>query len=616
MLRTISKLPEINKKVKLVHFLRFCSNINKTSIEKNESKSIQSSNEERDEGLTFLSKLNQSIKLNELASENEESIKIESIDDLIKRLDQIRDIETILETIKPFINQLESVHLEAIYSRINFIGFRKLFSSYLPNFYMPIRSFARTVKESNIFKLLTDTMIKRLLNDDRSISTKCILDMFQTLILSSHNPNKLAFDIVIKSIYHRINELSIDEILSFLVIFDNYVRRTVFSSNAYSNYSKTFYGMARIIILKNDFDIKDVNLMIKSFKAFIPNFDENVLNHLIHLLNLPSNQLNYHQSIRLLNNIQRSKEQNFNKFKNLLNSDQLNCLIDKCNRTINAHLQSNPDKLDDQLFYISKFGKTIEKKPLILGKLYEITVLQKLIPSIVESKKSYSQIYNLFVNYFNYDLIDERLIKHINDLILNNDKFRRRFGITCFLKLTKFRLPFIDHQQLIGLLLDNNYPQIHRLITNSSLDIKFELLCAFILGDIKNADKLLIILDKIKDQLDDTSIRRIDDDLFQKLIISRIYFNLFNQLNKNFKIETKFDALLMEISEIYNKPQVRNQFLDKDKKLKLNAFLSNGLFLNNFAIYDQSENDLIPLHNQSDYFFKIDEITLKKHQYL
>ena len=300
----------------------------------------------------------------------------------------------------------------------------------------------------------------------------------------------------------------------------------------------------------------------------------------------------------------------------------LNLLIEKLNDQIYQTFSKQLD--EEQLnFYLNKVHSNVDNLNREFVNFYDNRLFQLLVDHLIKSYKTkfyYKKfIYCLASNYAEFIVNDERLMRLIYHQFCADNQFRFHYGEHIYLFLTRYRLPFVDHNYIAKLMIFHT-PGLFRKNETDYLDLLVEL----ILNDVTDED-LFDYLIKMIDLKDNHFNNRFEVNknkpFFKKLILAKTYLFLCNDLDHELMktIELKLNKCISKFESMKLKPFIDSSYFKINDKLKFNgyyAYQSNRIYLNAYAIYDQSKKDLISLDNFEILSITVDRIPLNKDQQL
>ena len=396
--------------------------------------------------------------------------------------------------------------------------------------------------------------------------------------------------------------------------------------------------------------LEDTEILVKNIQIFLRplQFDEHVITHFAEQLCRPQVQLSHLQSTILLGKIKKTYLM-FEQFRGRVESTDLmriseftnglrertkkfrdaeylpkclTSLIDKCNRSIYDSFKSNADPRDIE-FYLSVLHDTVNPMNNEFDNFYDQRLLQDfLAPHLMQSEPTNQHrrnrmLRNLTFNYYFFQRCDERLLRLAYDSICQHpDEWRKLEEICYFYSLfAKYRMPFVDERRLAECLLDASDAGFQETLRKKTTSI--ELLCDLLLNGVTN-EALYDLLDRKIERLKGNFkiYNRFRKRLYAKVSLAKVCLSMFDLLEGDLKqrISTRLDAVIANVVIAGKQPTISSAFIRINSRLQGNGYLSNGLYLDTWAIYDKSKRDLIPLSGYD--FHQIDKIPLTNDQQL
>ena len=558
---------------------------------------------------TRINDQNESTELREHLDNLKNLVKSNGLHDLIERLESSRNLSNLLTTIEPHLNELRSDHVQVIFNQLRDLFLKSTYKLREHND-KSIKEFYHVLQRSPVFTSLLD----RVVHLDEHLNIECQLVTFQLFQMIYLDTNTEALKVVLKNLIYRSDEFSLDQLSRFLITLNNYIKWSGQSTDLFSKINEFALKIAKIKILNNHLNAADVDLTVRYFEVFLFNRDVEAINYLTKQLTSPDIEISYTQSIGLLRGIKKSIG---NKRKSTCPpelNDDLNELIAKCNSSIVEafKLEPTPSKVAP---YLTRLHQTTDDTNL--DSLFDQEILDSITPILTENQNNLSMeirfcMGNMIRNFSKNNRYDDRLLRLGYDLICKLNEVDKKLFSYSFLEFYYLRLPFVDYQHLSKLALDW---ADEKDLMKPSINTLIQLLNELILNDV-NDRRILNCFDVLLKRLDQRERREISLKRFRDLNLASVHLSSFSEIDHSLRSEVgrKFDALFRKFSiRRILKIQDYSQFTDK---IQLGAYLSNGLFLSYFAIYDRSTRDLVPLTKFKHYFDQIDRIPLDENQQL
>lgn len=566
------------------------------------------------------------------------------IDKLIANADEPDELFGLIDA---HLDDLTADQVERIYKRLFNLFTRSMIKLKEHN-HAPLQRFSKAVRQSTVFKRLLHRTVK--LNDQ--LSDECLLIVFRFFNSINLRPHSNSLVVILNRLLDRSNDFKLDQLSGFLNTLNNYTANVLntrrssksnsdeseddLSANFFSNLTELCFKTAKNRLLNNELEPNDVKLTIAYYRLFLTTEDEEMINFLTERLLADAIQFDFALSIQLLNSIRGATNTKLRKsnWTNDLNPDVR--LIEKCNLAIintltsfsspsasgsgkiqfgNLPKDEETNELDKMIaIYLNKLHDRQDDSAFNLEAINDRKILDLIAPILVEKQKlirphmKYS-IFNMLVNYSRFRIYDESQLKLFYDLLCKDKKMRSNLGLKMFSILHIFRLPFVDYGHLSKLILDEiAFEDPNRL----PIVILLRAVSEFILNDV-NHRRLIDCFDIL---LSRQHTGAFSVGVKKHLNIARAYLAESSIIDKQ-RLEEKFDELFaknysLSIDEIFK--VLDDDCLNIDTRLRVNAFLSNGLCLERLAIYDKSIDDLISLVDLKDH--QVNKIPLNENQEL
>lgn len=389
-------------------------------------------------------------------------------------------------------------------------------------------------------------------------------------------------------------------------------------------------------------DHQNVETLTKCLFIFLmPDYDERYEATKRLIAMLTDAQLDFRQSVMLLRRVKQShhlkseeirknyNEKNFRKYsldgrlqvRPKKKSDvvghfpnELSVLIDKCNTVIHHQLTQQPTN-ESFDYFLSRLHDFVDALNHEFNDFYPVNLLEPIRNFLlsrdeVDDGRAYDLVrYNLVMNYYKLFKFDEQLLRRVYETVCTSEELRNEVDVTgLYYVISKYRFPFVNHELLATKLFnDMAKNKNEEFLANAS-----RLLAEFILNDVQNE----ALLSQACDGIHNMSSYHVSSNEYKKLALARVYFSMFGKL-RNRQLKEKIARKLNTIIYDYagNKPKLSTKYsMYGDSKLQKNGFLSNGMYVKGFAVYDPTENDLISLADHEQNFFKIDRIPTKQQE--
>ena len=627
MFRLILRCQNVGRITRLNSHVRRCSINSSNQIDQDKAKETI----ELTDQLNEFKELVKNDKIDNLKSSKDE------LDNLIEKLYEFDNVKDFLNAIDSHLTSLKSKHLELIYYKLN----RLIIRSKIAGGTLEIKQFVGR-------SLILNSLLDHTSNQLKKLESDCLITITRSFEPMNLNPkSKIVLNIMIE-LKKRLDEDKLDnkQITNWLKNMHLYLNGNLYATLQFFQLNQYLIEKFRQLVLNDRLDLNDENLIEKCYFIFLkPENDpeHQVANYITEKLLATDHQINFTLSAKLLRAIalnsfmfQRNRLRNrlynagnneivssYTEFnikyeKRILFPRILSQLIDKCNEAIYITFFEKQSKEDLDLFLVI-LHRSIEEVNFEFPNFYSEKLLNFLIPHLIENmelKKSLKHsTFRLVKNYSLFKIYDKKLMKLIYNQFCNSDDFRnflikRDSVLDFYFLLTNYRLKFVDHHYLAKQVwkISPNF----QVLTRNQLVINLKFLSSLILNDFYDKDLfnnlVEILVQAMKENLfNELGIIRNED--FQRIVLAKIYLPIFFKINGD-RMKSTIEQILDQstYSLADQKPKIVNYYYQINNKLQSNGYLSNGLYINAFAIYDHSLKDLIPLTEHRYFFNKIDKM--------
>lgn len=621
MLNCISRFKRIDTAIKLKHCLGIASSRARGSDASSRSKVKKFG--ESPANSTLVSMIRSSFEPEPVLNFAAESVDHASnshsdLSPFEASLNGCENLTSLFKLIQPNLAGLGSDELAIVYYRIDQLFYHSLLNS------SGLRpKMAREAEESAVFQELlrhTDNLVERL-------STRCLLKVFETFEWIDFDPQSRQFGRLLDELTNRLAKLELADIVNCLNLLVYHTEKPS-ATNKLFRAGDQFRQVAKRRILSDDASLREIDTAVKCFFSFLNSPydpDNEIIDHLVKRLQSPDIQLNFRQSVRLLKEIQKNYLLVKDKREQIRYPDQLGDLIEKCNDTIHRTF-SVAGPTDQELYFyllnLHRYTMPIEFAKQVPNFFDEgqnrllFCLTSFLLDQFNFNDRIRLYILNMTQNYANFNIYHYELLRLVYKLFVSTPSFRAQLNISHFYNLlARFKLPFVDHQHLSQLFLTELTSSTSRSSKSTQKDLTI-LLTNLALNKVPNAS----LFENVVDQLD-----RLDDNRFYaqfgfrnviKMTLARAsleFVCLEEKIQR--KVGSKFDEMIDRCLP-HISIRLSDKFFKLDTRLQRAGFLSNGVFLEPFGIYDRSTKNLAPLSDYVDYFYQVDQIPdrLPEHQ--
>lgn len=629
MLKRIAKLPGL-RSTNLVHLIRTCSNGLNRVIDQNAIKERMEKSRFKDklcdEMLNRTKQLSdelRSTKINSELIDNKPNLKTstEQIEeqeeiDLLDYVVYCEDIPSILHAIEPHLSNIVANDLFTIYHQINFnIISSKRHKIGDPN-QRPYRMNVELLQSSSIFRSLVDHTVNKI--DELNVA--CLSQVINVFSLSMQKLDPRINEIILTNLRSKLNDLELKEILICSKSLDSY-SKVAENDKLLLNLKKSLLDKAKVKILSNQFETNDIDSICKCFNIFLHSLDSDpdfqMINHLTTILLSPQSELDLKNAVLVMKSINQA---NYHYRTSLNSPVLLYQLIEKCNSTIFNIISADP-KSQNVLFYVKNIHQYKVQPNFNLKNLFDPKIIDLIAPILIEESYYFPNakflIFTMMYNYARFQIYNERLLMYIYDLIRNDSNFMAHAGVTNIFNLySRYRLPFIDYQNLAKILFFDNFNLIKLVLDNKTTGLM--IFCNLLLNDvILNREAFDNFEQLISSQLNDLKfVRQFSFNNYKTFLVAKAHLESFVELEASLKdeIKRKMNDWNFQISLKNKRLNNFSTNLIPSDKLLLNAYLSNGILIGTVGIYDDSIKGMISITKYKDYLDKVEQIPLNKNQ--
>lgn len=373
----------------------------------------------------------------------------------------------------------------------------------------------------------------------------------------------------------------------------------------------------------NELNGKNLDLLVQLFDHFLVNreADENfeVVKHLLEMLLWPETRLNFDHSVSLLCSVRKAYRE---PDESTSSPGALAPLIDRCNSAVLEQLESRPSSKAHHYLFLEEVYRTPSWFPKYFPNFCDPELLDRMAAYFAGDRDAKAgnlrpehaaMIRNLLFCYSKVGLYNEQLIELFYRLVCNGRFLADQFTPAEYHLLANYRWPFVDHQRLLKALKSSK----KFLDVRTSASTYSGMLCQLLLHETTDQELLRHLNENSRPyQVKDSQLYL---DNYKQTTLAREVLEMFCDLDDNdLKLDLKrtLDKRLRELSQSLSLPNVRSKFVPIDKRLQEGGYLSNGVYVDVFAIFDHTIRGLVPLNQFKKHFKEIDLIPLTKQQEL
>lgn len=538
----------------------------------------------------------------------------EHLDRVLQDNNSKASLNRFLASIKPALYQLKPHQLAIVFRRLNelilILNRRKI---------MTVYSAGQSLHYSPDFAALlnrTNSMIQDMTTDDLTI-------VFNMLRKTLQDPETPIVQNAIQQITQRLNRMSLEQLSNFLMFANLYLRKLPASGHLIRCRAYLLESCHRRILnneLKPE-NFSQLNRLLDCFFESCKSDEElEVVERLAQMI-LTDCELDFTKSVSLLDNILSASLKI--RDKHIPCPTSLGQLIERCNSIVIETLESNPRSTANYYQYLDwvylrkneppefRFPEFFDPKLLdlagsFLAREYEVKGRLKIDPI---------PILRMCFYHSNLKIFNQKLIELACRLITSGVCPTDGLSDSYYLMLTEYRWPFVDQQRLLQVFKTSDL-FLQRLKYHNQDQ---RLLCNLILNEVNDRAMLNYLNQSLSNNSFSTDRGNAKSRfiLYERITLTSVVFSMFNRLadrDLEMRIQRTLDQHFRQAR--LNRPGISMHYINIDNRLQHNGFLTNGLRVWSFAIYDKSIGDLIPLDQFKDKFDKINTIPLSDTQEL
>ena len=304
-------------------------------------------------------------------------------------------------------------------------------------------------------------------------------------------------------------------------------------------------------------------------------------------------------------------------------------LIDRCDEEIYKGLSECPSDERVNLFLIrSLFAFKRVRRVLYPASKGNAEKIIQLVTSELERKFEPETHGRILASIMSPDgffsASDNSLVRLFYEHYCANETLRSR--VRSYTMLTNNRYDFVDPQLLASKLVGFVRPSFRNESSDEhNLDC-LEALTRLVLQDVNNeelidqlgARALQLNVDSYR-SLTNSKYRSLSNGQFRHIALANAYLLMpFCKLSDSprAKVQRILADSLKAIKLAGRQPTIRFRHNSVNSRIQENGYLSNGIFLQHFAILDRSSADLVPLDGYAPYFDKVESLPLTDQQQL
>ena len=537
---------------------------------------------------------------------------VDHLNSVLRNLRGKTDVHQLLDSIQPVLPQLDGHQIAIVYRAL--IEQDRILRGKSAD---PKRMH-EVLRESFGFAALLSETNRKI----GEIDPKGLTIVFKCMRRVKQNPESEIIMNVTKQIIKRLDEFSLE-----------LVSETLFAASLYLHDSDDFLGSMQLLrfrasllensrkrVLNNELKPNNFEQLSRLFQNFLMNCQNehaiDMLDRLTRTL-LADFKLDFSRSVQLLGRITSFLCREIKGNEGVQFPAALAELIEKCNSAIYDTLSADPEATNNHYAYLNEVHYHRSRLYGVFSNFFDPRLLDLLGPLLAKEEasrkgKRKKLVLNLFCNFANVKTFNEELVELTCQMISNG--LIDQLSVTEYLMLSKHRFPSVNHQQLLNAFKSSSkflrsLKDRHRCQT---------LLYELILAEVNDPDMLGYLIQNTRpDQLIRES-RKSQLENYDRTALARSVLSMYGQPNDKvlkMRLNRKLDERFRQLS--FDRPPVSWKYNKIDNRLQGNCcFLSNGVTIQAFGIYDRTIGDLISLKKFRSKFERIDSIPLTASQEL
>ena len=590
--------------------------------------------------------------------------------DLIENVNQCEDVQDLLDIILPALSDDQSklgIHqLTVICDRLNELHLRLKPKSLAPGslkdyyelndrYLESLKSFKKLTRSSNSIRLLLDRANYLIKNETDKKFLISLLGLLSRIRENSTSP-------IVKSTTAGLVRLSEDmnsvELIDCLTAIGHYLGDPLACGDLFK-FNLKLLKLAKKRILQNELDLNEVALIIRYLYVFLRNenrTDFQVSQYLIErLLSFDRSVLTFDDCVLICRRINQSRilahlasyRRDGREYENdkirmayKVNSvasptkqtmgECLVPLICRCTEEIANGLSERPTDERFSVFFINCLF-TRREMTMILDHFSKPDV-QRIVRLSTDFLQNHfdpithGRLFNDMISFENFLFSsttqnDASVVRLLYERFCSNENWLHSQLNVCraYTMLTRNRYPFVDYQLLANRLM-SSVEQLRKSLNEDDLSY-LHLLTRLVLCDV-NDEKMYDLLGELAPRLNADSYLAISYFQYRKIALTNAYLST-SLCKLNYQLKAKLQRILTDsleaIRSVGRKPTIQKGISHSKRtasKIQENGYLSNGILLSHFGIFDRSIGELVPLDEYTDHFDSVDLIPLTDQQHV
>lgn len=537
----------------------------------------------------------------------------ECLDHIKENSDGKTVLNHFVDAIRPALNELEPHQFTIIYEKLNQqmanLKIRKIMSVYWSG---------EMLRKSSSFVALINQTNTRI----QDLNVDALAETYKILRAIKQDPDSAIVKSTIRQIDERLDELDLNQLSEFLLRTHVYLREFP-ESGQLIRFRASLLEHCRRRILNNELKPDQFYQISRHFYNFLESGHTGESFEMIERIArmiLSDCELNFSKCVFLLGDITSAMRGNFADKK--VYPGIIAKLIERCNSIIIQAFESYPDVSNNFYQYLHIVHSHRTRLYHQFPSFFDPKLLDLMGNFLANEQKANRKvrhplsILSLVHNFSNVAIYNQKLIELLCDLIYAGHYPVDRLSVTDYFMLSEYRWPFFDNQRLLNVLKSSQ--RFHGSL--KTRDRHEALLCDLILTETNDPGLLTYLsqtqFPQSKDRFLSSAMRFFN---YERTALARVCLSMFSPVTDK-ELERK---LLRTLDQRFHllcmngqRASISVKYITIDSRLQHTGYLSNGVHVNAFGIYDKSINDLISLEQYRRKFEDINTIPLTSNQEL
>lgn len=548
--------------------------------------------------------------------------------DRLENIVVCKDPENLFQLIRPKLFELNPADIRVVYERIN-----EFFKERQGQAQQSLDWLRGGIHRSPVYRALldySDSLIDQL-------DAGCLVAMLQTFNLMEIRPDDRMVCHTLNQLNVKLNatrnDLELRDFVNCLTTLRAYVEKPLKLDNSeLHKMIEKMYPIAKKKAMNTRIVEEDEKpeVLINCFLLFLNSpydRDRRATEHVLSLLINRETTPTFKETVNLLSGIEMNYRSCEQRGVEPTCIDAMPKLIGKCNAKIYKRFQTDLN-LKETDYFVNFYLGLIHEWPTsvqfsrLVPNFYDETECRLLgsLTSFLNRKFNYSEwtkhlTYRFVVNYAKFNIFDERLSRLTYKKFQEDQYFRLNVNLRLLYgALSKFRMPFVDHQSMSGKFLFCLLNQSKQPVKSATKLHDYPgLLSDLVLNDSRNESLLNYLIQNLSEPNEEL-LKRVED--LDKLRLASAYLTAFGRLDGQLKakLEAKLNQLVdgvWSVSKTIKRTAAEESvYFQMDSNIQRNGHLSNGIPVEFFGIFDASGSS-VRFDCYREHFHQIDQIPPK-----